>query len=90
MSEASYGFIFTNGLSIAAEKEALQKFLRRRAVSSIGMVYIDVPYGQSHAQMVQAVASELGISIAFTRSVGYEGFRDLIRQSALGLKQRPR
>lgn len=37
--------------------------------------------------MVQAVASELEISMAFTRSVAYEEFRDSIRQAVFGLKR---
>ena len=81
-------WIFVNGLSLAAAREAAAGFLDHRRPESIGTIAIDVPYGTLHAQMIRALAGERGIPIVFEQRIVYEGFHQLVRQAALVAAQK--
>lgn len=76
-------WIMTNGLSLAAERKAVRSFMNRTNPAGMGLTYINVPYGTSHAQMLRELAEERGIPVLTDDPVSYEGFADSIRLGAL-------
>ena len=83
-------WIFTNGLSLAAERKEIRTFLRTSKVDEIGLVYINVPYGEIHADLLREIAKEEKLKIKIEAEISYQGFRDDIKLAALKFsKEKP-
>lgn len=81
-------YVFSNGMSLAAESLIVRKFLLDKQIKSIGLAYINVPYGLAHAELVRKLAKEMKIEILTDDSVTYEGFNDTIKLSALRMAEK--
>ena len=81
-------WIFTNGLSLGAEESVIRKFLKKRSIKSIGLAYINVPYGTSHADLVRRIAQQLNIPVLTDVQISYQGFHDGIKLAALKVSQK--
>lgn len=81
-------WIFTNGVSLGAEREVIRNFLSKQGSKRIGLVYINVPYGTSHAELVREVAKELGASVVSDDEITYQAFRDTLKLAALHISER--
>jgi branched-chain amino acid transport system substrate-binding protein len=75
--------IYTNGLSLAAEAEALQGFLKAWSSKKAALIYIEVPYGTSHAALFKTLAKPHGIEVVGDYSISYQGFHDDIKMATL-------
>jgi branched-chain amino acid transport system substrate-binding protein len=83
-------WIFTNGLSLEAEGRVISEFLDTILIKSAGLVYINVPFGTSHAEMFRSLAERKGIKIAADSILTFEGFSETIKLAALKMKhQKP-
>jgi branched-chain amino acid transport system substrate-binding protein len=81
-------WVFTNGLSLAAEQRAIDKFLSTKSIKTIALVFIKVPYGTSHAELVRETARKLGIAVLSENEITYQGFQDGIKLAALRIAQK--
>lgn len=81
-------WVFTNALSLAAEEKAVDSFLAEKSIHSLGLVVINVPYGQIHAKLMRRLARDRGIEITLDQEIGYEGFSDSIKKSALDIQRK--
>lgn len=89
-SARSNSWVFTNGLSLRAGVNTAGEFLIDRKIRTIGLITIDVPYGNKHAELLREKLSKLGVTLSFERKVTYQGFNDDIRRAALEvLRVRP-
>ena len=76
-------YAFTNGLTLAAEKDAMRSLLKAKKIHSMGLAYVNVPYGTSHARLGRELAKELGIEVILDEEISYEGFNSDIKNIAL-------
>ncbi|MEZ4754430.1 MAG: ABC transporter substrate-binding protein [Bdellovibrionota bacterium] len=76
-------FAYTNGLTLEAEKTEIRKLLKGKNIKSLGLAYVNVPYGTSHADLLRDLAQELKIKITGDYSISYENFAEDIKNSAL-------
>lgn len=81
-------WVFTNGLSLAAERKVIHAFFKERGIKKIGLVYINVPYGTSHADLVREVAKEIGATIVSDDEISYQAFRDTLKLAALRISEK--
>ena len=81
-------WVFTNGLSLSAEEQVLRQFLKMKAIRSVGLVYINVPYGISHADLLRKIAKDSGVDVLTDTQISYEGFHDVIKLAALKIFQK--
>lgn len=65
-------YVFSNGITLQAERIALRKFLLERPVTSIGIVSVSVPFAEAHNEMVAAIASELKIPVIAKEVISLE------------------
>jgi branched-chain amino acid transport system substrate-binding protein len=79
---ANNPFIFSNGLSLAAEEIAITGFLKKKDVKTISIVTVDVPFGTSHAELVKKVSKSLGIQVIEELSLPVEGFMNVLKLAA--------
>lgn len=79
-------WIFTNSPSLKAEELAISKFLKSRKIKDIGLVYINVPYGIIHADLLSKIAFDLNIKVSSNISINFSGYNDEIKLAALKLK----
>jgi ABC-type branched-subunit amino acid transport system substrate-binding protein len=79
-------WIFTNGLSLRAEQHAIESFVAQKKVKNISLVYINVPYGTSHAELLQKIAQSKGLKIVSDNEITYQAFHDGIKLAALKIK----
>ncbi|MBN8551039.1 MAG: amino acid ABC transporter substrate-binding protein [Deltaproteobacteria bacterium] len=87
VSAQSNPWIFTNGLSLKAEQHAIESFLAQKKAQNISLVYINVPYGTSHAELLRKTAQEKGLKIVSDNEITYQGFHDGIKVAALKIKE---
>lgn len=80
-------WVFTNGLTLAAERAALKEFIVRHSLRRISLVYVNVPFGTSHADLVRSIAKEVGGQIVSDNQLTFEGLQGSIRIAALKIKQ---
>jgi len=77
-------WVFSNGMSLRAARLAITDFLRAEGIRSLGVVYPSLPFGTVQAEMVIAVAAELGISVDTRVEFVYDsGYLDSVRLAAL-------
>lgn len=77
-------YIFTNGLSLAAEEEVINKFFIEQKIKSVGIIYPNLPFGQLHAAMIKRIISALGLSVSFDLEFPVEGaYQDSLKLGAL-------
>lgn len=81
-------YAFTNGLSLAAERSAIEHFLRTQNVGSLSVVYVNVPYGTSHAELVKKVAVKQGLEITSKHLINYQSYLDDLRLAALKISNK--
>ncbi len=86
-SAQSNPWIFTNGLSLKAEELATEQFLARNKIRTISLVYINVPYGASHAHMVREIAQLGKVQIVSDSEITYQSFHDGIKLAALKIRE---
>ena len=77
-------FVFTNSVTIAAEKEALKRFLIVKEAKSLGLLSSAIPWGIVHARMFREIASELQLPIVLDQEFSFRDgknykFRNMIR-----------
>jgi len=77
-------WIFTNGLSLRAEEEAMREFLRAEQIRSLVLIYPNVPFGTTHADLLRRLAGELSIPILESFEFPVEGnYLDAVRLAML-------
>ncbi|MBX7143856.1 MAG: ABC transporter substrate-binding protein [Oligoflexia bacterium] len=81
-------WIFSNGMSLISERKAIDKFILSQHISSLALVFVNVPYGTLHAELVRQVAKERGVNVVLESTVTYQGFQDEIKLAALRISQR--
>lgn len=79
----SNSFVFTNALTLSAEKLAIEALLKDEGVTSIALIYPDIPWGQSHATIMKGLARELGLKIVYENQFPLEAYLDIFKISAL-------
>jgi ABC-type branched-subunit amino acid transport system substrate-binding protein len=64
-SAISSGFIYSNGLSLSSIEKQARSFIVNSGISSIGIIYPDLPFGTRQADVVRAIASDLKLPVVF-------------------------
>ncbi len=81
-------WIYVNGLSLAAEKGVIRDFLVTKKIKSLALVYINVPFGTLHADLLKELAKELKIEVTVEQLITYESFADTLKLGALSVKNK--
>lgn len=80
-------FIFTNGLSLEAEKKAIAEFLGRQKVKTAATAFVDVPFGTMHAEMFDDLARTLGLAVVSKNQIPFAGMEASIKLAAAKITQ---
>lgn len=81
-------WVYTNGLALQSAVDAAAHFLVGKHITSIGLITIDVPYGQKHRDLLKQAMVAEHIAVAFERTVTFAGFVDDIKRAALETRTR--
>ncbi len=81
-------WVFTNGLSVSAEGKAIEPLLRGSdAVRSAALLYPELPWGHSHAQMFRDLCQKNGVELLLQYNYQYESELDSLRSAALQISR---
>lgn len=81
-------YFFTTGLTLKAERKAIESFLRERKPSTAAIFYPNLPWGESHAVMMRSILEELGVNIVIDTAFEDEGYLSAAQILALRLKEK--
>jgi ABC-type branched-subunit amino acid transport system substrate-binding protein len=82
-SSNNNSWVFTNGLSVAAEEKVFRELLIKKNIKSLGLISVQVPFSLIHREMVLKVAKELQLQILIDDELPLEGFMNVLKISAL-------
>ena len=88
-AERSNPYIFSNSLTLAAEREAIKEFLKLERPASITILEALIPWGTAHADLMQELAAELSIPVRSRLSFSYDSYPDVLRTLALKISAYP-
>jgi len=75
-------WIFSNGLTIKAEQEAIGEFIQVSQVETTALIYPNLLWGISHAEIFDRLSPQLNFEIVYRNSFPYEGYHDAVRIAA--------
>lgn len=81
-------YVLTNSVTIAAEHDALKKFLEARKAQTVGIVFSAIPWGETHAKMTREVVRELGIKLELDERFTLEAYPSVLSSIALKVKSK--
>ena len=72
-------YVMTTGLTLKAEKDAISSFIKSKKITSVALLYPDLPWGLSHAKMMKDLCKELKVKVLLDKSFPYEGYLDAVK-----------
>lgn len=82
-------WIFSNSLSLEAEAKAIREFIEKEKISSVALVYPNIPFGETHADIIRNLEEEGKVSIVLDDRFPLEGvLLDSLKSAALKVTQK--
>ncbi len=89
LAERDNLWIFTNSVSLEAEKSAVRKLFRHLGIKSVGLLIPNISYGHQHAAMMDDLVRESGLNITVREEFAMEGYPDNIKIGVLKFAKNP-
>ncbi|MBL7661685.1 amino acid ABC transporter substrate-binding protein [bacterium] len=80
-------FVFTNALTLAAEKEVLRDFILATKPQAYALIYAQHPFAVAHAELVKSLAEQYKLALSFSAEILLESYSDTLKTAALKVKQ---
>lgn len=81
-------YVFSNGMTIRAEREAIQTLLKVLKVKRVTLIYPNLPFGEIHAEIFRDLARKGVVEIVYSNAFDYNStYQDNLKVAALKSKQ---
>ncbi len=80
-------YVFTNGLSLAAEEKVIEAYLEKLKLPTIGFVRVQNAWAQAHSDMVKRIATKLGMKVTAETEVSMDEAQTVYKAAAQKLSR---
>ena len=76
-------WVYTNGMSLAAEKKAIRELFRELKIRTVALVYPNLPWGTMHARILDELIAEFRLNLVLREEFPMEAYLEGVKVAAL-------